>query len=194
MTIGRDMLSRRRLIAALAGATSLNGRASLAACSGYLTPRISASDTLVDLCSGLRCLGPIGDACLRALPESETSPAHLVSLILADVPSAGRDFGSVLELRQSLRKQSQADFSGDKIVNVEGWMLSLTETRIYAMAALLGSDRSHPVGYSVLPLETHVVAPRGARANDTAKIDPISPSRIDPVGLNRRYSGITGRR
>jgi hypothetical protein len=78
------------------------------------------------------------------LPESETSPAHLASLILEDMRSADRDFGSVIALRQSLSQQSQADFSDGKIVNVEGWILSLTETRTYTLAALLASARCQP--------------------------------------------------
>jgi hypothetical protein len=138
------MLSRRTLIASMAAATSLNGRSALAACSGNFTQRMSGYATLADLCSGLSCSRPIGEACLRALPESETSPAHLASLILEDMRSADRDFGSVIALRQSLRQQSQADFSDGKIVNVEGWILSLTETRTYTLAALLASARCQP--------------------------------------------------
>src|SRR5712671_5009683 len=121
----------------LVGAAWLSGRTSLAASPEYLTPNLSACDNLVTLCSDLRCAGPIGKACLRALPETEMSLERLAPLILIEVSSNNRDLSSVIGLRQAVREQTRYDFRDEKILNVDGWILSLTESRVYAMAALL---------------------------------------------------------
>ena len=131
------MLSRRNLITTLVGAAWLSGRTSLAASPEYLTPNLSACDNLAKLCSDLRCAGPIGKACLRALPETEMSLERLAPLILREVSSSNRDLSSVIGLRQAVREQTRYDFRDEKILNVDGWILSLTESRVYAMAALL---------------------------------------------------------
>jgi hypothetical protein len=131
------VLSRRNLITTLVGAAWLSGRTSLAASLEYLTPSLSACDNLAKLCSDLRCAGPIGKACLRALPETEMSLERLAPLILVEVSSSGRDLSSVIALRQAVREQTRDDFRNKKILNVDGWVLSLTESRVYAMAALL---------------------------------------------------------
>ena len=131
------MLSRRNLITTLIGAAWLSGRTSPAASPEYLTPNLSACDNLVKLCSDLRCAGPIGKACLRALPETEMSLERLAPLILIEVSSNNRDLSSVIGLRQAVREQTRYDFRDEKILNVDGWILSLTESRVYAMAALL---------------------------------------------------------
>jgi len=121
----------------LVGAAWLSGRTSLAASPEYLTPSLPACDNLAKLCSDLRCAGPIGKACLRALPETEMSLERLAPLILIEVSSNNRDLSSVIGLRQAVREQTRYDFRDEKILNVDGWILSLTESRVYAMAALL---------------------------------------------------------
>ena len=121
----------------LVGAAWLSGRTSLAASPEYLTPSLPACDNLAKLCSDLRCAGPIGKACLRALPETEMSLERLAPLILREVSSSNRDLSSVIGLRQAVREQTRYDFRDEKILNVDGWILSLTESRVYAMAALL---------------------------------------------------------
>ena len=131
------MLSRRNLITAAigAGAAWLGGRASsLAACSDRALAAMSLD---------LGCPGTIGRACLRALPAIEASPEDLTRLILADISSADGDCSSVVRLRHSVRARSRDDFRDGKIVIVDGWVLSLTEARVYALAGLNTTPGEH---------------------------------------------------
>lgn len=121
---------------------------------GPLVPSRAASEcaretsrygALAAYCSALRCPQAIGDACLRALPVSEASPDHLARLILANLATtACGDCTSVVALSRSVKERSQEDFDRGRIVYVDGWMLSLTETRLYALSALIA--KRHPVG------------------------------------------------
>jgi hypothetical protein len=58
-------------------------------------------------------------------------------MILEDVKAAGLDCSSASALAYAIRELSRDDFRRGRIVTVDGWMLSLTETRVYALAALL---------------------------------------------------------
>jgi hypothetical protein len=58
-------------------------------------------------------------------------------MLLGDVQVAGGDCSSARALAQAIRELSRDDFRCGRIVTVDGWMLSLTETRAYALAALL---------------------------------------------------------
>lgn len=104
--------------------------------------KTSGYGALAAFCSALRCPEAIGEACLRALPASEASPDHLARLILVDLSISCGDCTSVVALRHSVKERSQDDFGRGRIVNVDGWMLSLTETRIYALSALLSNKHS----------------------------------------------------
>jgi hypothetical protein len=105
----------------------------------------SGHGALAAFCSDLRCPLAIAEACLRVLPPSEGSTGHLARLILADLSTTDcGDCTSVAALRRAVKERSQDDFSHGRIVYVEGWMLSLTETRVYALGALLA--KKHPAG------------------------------------------------
>jgi hypothetical protein len=135
------MLSRRNLIAAAIGsATQLDGRTSiLFHCSDCTTP-IYGYRALTKFCLTLRCPEGIRRACLEAVPVPEASTESLITRVLAAMSSAGRDCTSVAELRHSVRDQSRQDFHEDRTAIVDGWLLSLTETRIYALSALLARE------------------------------------------------------
>jgi hypothetical protein len=77
------------------------------------------------------------------LPASEASPDQLARLILAELSTTSCGCASVAALRRSIGESSQDDFGHGRIVYVDGWMLSLTETRLYARNALLA--RNHPL-------------------------------------------------
>jgi hypothetical protein len=137
------MLSRRDLMAtAIAAAAAWFGRRAgfcTVAGGGDCAPAIADHAALVALCSDFRCTAAIGEASLRALPVAEGGSRHrLARLILADLSAAaGRDRPAAAALRHAIREQSRQDFRDGKIVSVDGWMLSLTETRVYALAGLL---------------------------------------------------------
>jgi hypothetical protein len=135
------MLSRRILMAVAVGA----GAAWLAK-HAWLRPSDHTASSpsryaaLAALCRDFRCPHSIAKACLRALPAIEGSPDYLAQLILAEMSSAGRDCTSPTALRQSIREQSRHDFDHGKVADVDGWMLSQTETRVYALRSLLMTD------------------------------------------------------
>jgi hypothetical protein len=135
------MLSRRNLITAAIGigAAQIAGRASNLALSGDRATT-SFYNLLSAFCADLRCPRTISSACLQALPVSEAAAENLASLVLADMVSASKDCSSASAIRRSIRDQSREDFSNGKIAYVDGWMLSLTETRIFALCALLEAD------------------------------------------------------
>jgi hypothetical protein len=143
-----SILSRRNLIAAAigAGAAWLGERRSPLAACGDRTRSMSGYSALMAVSSDLRCPEAICQACLRALPAIEASPEDLTRLILADLSSADRDYTSAIVLRRSVRERSRDDFRDGKIITVDGWMLSLTETRVYALAALRAKRRVADVG------------------------------------------------
>ena len=97
---------------------------------------IFGSNAFAAWCSESGCPGRIGKACLKALPDIEASKASLRRLVLGDLRVAGGDCSSASALAQAVREQSRDDFRAGRIMTVDGWMLSLTETRVYALAAL----------------------------------------------------------
>jgi hypothetical protein len=102
-------------------------------------PSKSDSDRFAALCTEWSHPGTIGRACLKALPAAEASIAALTRMILRDMQAEGRYGSSASTLADAIRERSRDDFRGGRIVSVDGWMLSLTETRVYALAALIST-------------------------------------------------------
>jgi hypothetical protein len=93
----------------------------------------------------------IGNACLAALPATENSRDALTEAILGDMREGGRNYSSAQALARSIRERSRNDFRDGRVVSVDGWMLSLTETRVYALAALSHwTERKYPVQESAI--------------------------------------------
>lgn len=127
--------SRRSLLAAaIKGVSAWLGIhiSPLAAQSNYST---SGHTAVITLCSDLRCPRSIGEACRHALATSERHPSSLIRAILLDIESPERL--TLSELAHALVERSRIDFGERKIVSVDGWILSVTETRLYALAGLL---------------------------------------------------------
>jgi hypothetical protein len=106
---------------------------------------IPGYNELFALCSDLRCPQTIGKACLLALPMSENTRSSLARAILADVELARRNRSASDVLGQAISERSRTDFRDGRVVTVDGWILSLTETRVYALAALLREAHVHVV-------------------------------------------------
>ena len=132
-------ISRRSLIAtAISGAVAwLGGHVSFLAARARCTYSKAGYSELIAMCSDLRCPRMIGKACLLALPAPESTRTSLTRTILADVRAVGQSHSLRIVLAQAIRERSRADFREGKVVTVDGWILSLTETRVYALAALL---------------------------------------------------------
>jgi hypothetical protein len=137
------VLCRRSLIATAisGGAIWLGGHVPLIEASRDQASLASDSEGFLAWCSRSSYPQALGKACLEALPAIETSIASLTRLIL-DGMWATRGDGSTRALAQTIRERSRKDFGEGRIVNVDGWMLSLTETRIYALGALLSQPHS----------------------------------------------------
>jgi hypothetical protein len=100
---------------------------------------MSGSRTFAAFLAGLGYSRTIGEACLKALPAVEASKGCLTRAIFGDMLDGGGGCWSALA--QAIRERSRDDFRDGRIVTVDGWMLSLTETRLYALAALLPPRR-----------------------------------------------------
>jgi hypothetical protein len=129
---------RRGLIAAAigGGAAWLSGHAAFLAVGGRRRRSAISPCGLATLLSELCYSITIGNACLEALPATENSKDALTRAILGDMREADRDYSSARALTRAVMEGSRNDFRDGRIVNVDGWMLSLTETRIYALAVL----------------------------------------------------------
>jgi hypothetical protein len=132
----RAVLSRRRLLATAigGGAAWLIGGVSFLVSYRGRVGSMSGSSTFAAFLVDLGYSRTIGEACLKALPAVEASKGCLTRAIFGDVRDA-----DTRALVQAIRERSRADFRDGRIVTVDGWMLSLTETRVYALAALLAS-------------------------------------------------------
>jgi hypothetical protein len=63
----------------------------------------------------------------------------LLDRIAADLPEGRRTIrdASDEDLRQLLAASIRSDFEDDRIVEVDGWVLSPTEARLYALTTLV---------------------------------------------------------
>jgi hypothetical protein len=128
-------ISRRSLVA-----TAISGTAAwLGPYLSFLTTDVGRAyhDELIALCSNLRCPWTVGKACLLALPVVESTRSSLARTILTDVKLARRNHSPSDVFAQAISERSRTDFRDGRVVTVDGWVLSVTETRVYALSALL---------------------------------------------------------
>jgi hypothetical protein len=90
---------------------------------------------LTAMIAELACAERLGHACVRGLASSGRSARELVEFLLADLGPA-TNYYSVRQLKNAVRKRIRKDFEEHKIVVIDGWLLSLTETQLYAIAFL----------------------------------------------------------
>jgi hypothetical protein len=81
--------------------------------------------------------GVVGQEYLRAYPD-EANARRLTDTIGAAVPGGAAAIlgASSAELRALLDRATRADFAAERVVTIQGWILSATEARLYALAAL----------------------------------------------------------
>lgn len=102
---------------------------------GYRNPLASK---LVGFFQDKESAGAVGREYLRIAPV-EADTLELTELICAGrreryTELSGASMGKV---RRMLLHQQREDFEKGRIVNVQGWILSQTEARLYALAALV---------------------------------------------------------
>jgi hypothetical protein len=126
-------VSRRRFLLLAAG---LGGAAAAGSALGRLWPAPGRSPVIARITDGFRDLASaraVGRAYLEAVPAERSVTALLAAL--------ERDLGELERLRRPALRDRLAnlvrrDFTALEIVNVRGWILSRTEGRLCALAAL----------------------------------------------------------
>jgi hypothetical protein len=126
---------RRSVIAFLASAASWP----CCRAASQLEPNQSLPQILASLIDNPRSASAIGAACLKSLPANENSIQQLTDAIL----TTGCDIEPMTTkqaAKSRIVNQIRDDFAEGAVVNVDGWFLSVTEARLYALVALsLGS-------------------------------------------------------
>ena len=133
MTARYSVISRRWLFAALAGAAAWGCSRAVRA---RLVCRQDWRQVLTALFANPRGAVAIGSACLKALPPHQRSAG---ALTVAIAEAAGCDRDAIVggePLRARLAERVRKEFADGEVLNVEGWLLSPTEARLYALAAL----------------------------------------------------------
>lgn len=119
-------LTRRELLALTLAAGLLHG-----------LPRTASADAAVDepllgVVPNRAAAATLGRAYLAAHPD-EAEPRRLRTLLEATLRA---DVSDAAALRTRIEHQLRADYIRGDLAEVDGWLLSLTEARLYALAAL----------------------------------------------------------
>jgi hypothetical protein len=111
----------------------ISRRAVSAALLFALTPRAASAggprEMVVSLFSHLPSARAIGAAYLRSSPANTLDAETLA----ASLPAAA----SVADLRLAIAARVRDDFANARVAMVDGWMLSVTEARLCALAYLV---------------------------------------------------------
>jgi hypothetical protein len=78
----------------------------------------------------------LGRACVRFFPTT-VSADRLYARIVPAGHAEIENTATIAELRRSIRQRVRRDFAVDDTVQVNGWVLSMTELRLYALAELI---------------------------------------------------------
>jgi hypothetical protein len=79
-------------------------------------------------------LDALGCACLRALPQAEKGRDRLSNILLHGALRGTKTITASHDVRRLLAEQVRNDFATGAVVSVDHWLLSLTETRVYALS------------------------------------------------------------
>jgi hypothetical protein len=141
-----SVLSRRGflLLAGSVGGAVLGLRGQLWFASVWGEQETSLHSRLIALFKHQQSARVIGNAYLRQHPE-EAALSLLLKNVIAATPADGfgRGFDADRlrtadegELREAIERRVRQDFAGDSVVKVDGWILSVTEARLCALAAM----------------------------------------------------------
>jgi len=89
---------------------------------------------LTSLSSEWLCIHDIAAACVRVLPGEEISPPALMLAILGRTSICLAEWMTAATVRQIIAKRIHVDFLRHDTVCADGWILSMTEARLYALA------------------------------------------------------------
>ena len=123
--------SRRDALACgILGAIAASGAGRVAAST------IPDGSLLYALFPDLRHARALSRACLRFFPSTVSADRLYAWIVPADRPDT-ENVAKIAELRCSIRQRVRRDFAVDDTVQVDGWVLSITELRLYALGALI---------------------------------------------------------
>ena len=91
----------------------------------------------------LRYTRALSRACLRFFPTTISADRLYAWIVAADRPGT-ENVAKIAELRRSIRQRVRRDFAVDDTVQVDRWVLSITELRLYALAALIAPATTAP--------------------------------------------------
>jgi hypothetical protein len=132
---GPARLSRREALAGgILSAIAVSGAGPVAG--GTVVSTIPDDSLLYTLFPDLRHGRALSRACLRFFPTTVSADRLFASIIPAGRPDT-ENVVTIAELRRSIRQRVRRDFAVDDTVQIDGWMLSITELRLYALAALI---------------------------------------------------------
>jgi hypothetical protein len=127
-------LSRRDALAGgILSAIAVSGAGRVAA--GTVST-IPDGSLLYTLFPDLRNVRTLSRACLSSFPTT-ASADQLYAWIVPAGRSDTENVVTIAELRRSIRRRVRRDFDIDDTVQIDGWVLSITELRMYALAALI---------------------------------------------------------
>lgn len=129
-------MNRRRLLVTFGAVTG----AAWAAAAGPVRAALGSAGPaarLVGVLDHAASAAAVGRAYLRAHPE-EAEPDRLVRELSAGIRCQGcdPDRAERTRLRAAIAARIRADFAASRVVQVDGWVLSRTEARLYGLAAL----------------------------------------------------------
>jgi hypothetical protein len=140
---GASSPGRRRFLGLAAGAAALAVfPAATGARAGPAADELALARRLVGLFAAPGSAAEVGRRYLRAAPQ-EASVRRLVAAIAAGSGDGAGERAGRLDalgpaaLRAELAGRIRADFAVGRLVRLDGWMLSATETRLMALAALV---------------------------------------------------------
>jgi hypothetical protein len=127
--------SRREVLAGgITSAIAASGAGRVAA--GMVVSTIPDDSLLYTLFPDLGHARTLGRACLRFFPTT-VSADRLYAWIVPAGRAEIENVATIAELRRSIRQRVRRDFAVDDTVQVNGWVLSITELRLYALAELI---------------------------------------------------------
>jgi hypothetical protein len=131
----RGRWSRRDALAGgILGAIAASGGLWVAA--PTIAGALPDSGLLYALFPELRHTLALSRACLRFFPAS-VSADRLYAWVVPAYRPGFENAATIAKLRRSIGQRVRRDFAIGDTVQVDGWVLSLTELRLYALAALI---------------------------------------------------------
>jgi len=132
MTGNNRHISRRAINALIAGAAAWP-------CSGaalLILPTATVKRLLLSILEQPGSAHTIGSAYLDSLPPDARAADRLANAIVCTAECDARTMRSTEALRKQISIRVRKDFAEGAVVIVAGWVLSETEARLYALAAL----------------------------------------------------------